>query len=211
MRLAEIRSIGARIASASCVAQEVVEGRRTARASRRDRVARAPVASRPGSDPVPSPATFRRGGTSQVPLDQEHVAGMDDAERAVRKRRRSAPVSSRPSNRPSRLAGGKRRCRAGWAAASQAARTGASPSPRQRASQRGEGGGEASRGRRRVGRAPASAARLVAGRSRSSGWWARLTPKPTITASPCRSSRMPASLAPSTSRSLGHLIRAAGA
>ena len=58
--------------------------------------------------------------------------------------------------------------------------------------------------------APWSASAVVA-RPSTTGVRTRLHPTPITTASPARSSRMPASLAPSTSRSLGHLSMTCGA
>ena len=126
------------------------------------------------------------------------------------KRSLSAPSSSSPSNRPStrcRPAGARSaRCRAG--ARARASARGPARSPR-----RASAPASARRFRRAYRRALPDRAK----RRARPGWWSggragrdgarRLTPKPMTTASPARSSRMPATLAPPSSRSLGHLMR----
>ena len=96
---------------------------------------------------------------------------MDDAGEPSAKRSRRAPVSSRPSNRPARPSGrGASAVPSGWAAASQAARTGASPSPASAPSQSAKAPARTSQKGAGSGAAPASFSRLVAARSRPAGW-----------------------------------------
>ena len=94
----------------------------------------------------------------------------------------------------------------GCAANSQRLRIGAIPSKRQQCNQRAKLATKVSRNKSASGALPIRLARLVTGRSSPSGRWARLTPKPIITASSTRSSKIPDTLAPSANRSLGHLI-----
>ncbi len=96
----------------------------------------------------------------------------------------------------------------GWAFSNQCALTGSSPWARQIASQWPNNWVNLSSSAPASAMSAPCAARLVTGRSNPVGWPTTLTPIPTTIASPVRSSRMPAILAPSTRTSLGHLIRA---
>ena len=126
-------------------------------------------------------------------------------------RSRSAPSGSIPSNVPGdALAGAAvdverraERVGARQPRLREGRRVGRSPRREQPREAGREQGREGLRGDR-CRRARRSCAR------RSAGAAARLTPKPATTRSPERSSRMPASLAPPSSRSLGHLSISAG-
>ena len=123
------------------------------------------------------------------------------------RRRRSAPSGSSPSKRPlTRLVAARmdreRACRSDARGRARPAR--ATPVR------------SAATARAAARSSPRAAARRPAARSRppsdahwpvrqAAGATARLTPKPTTTRSPLRSSRMPASFLPSSSTSLGHL------
>ena len=115
-----------------------------------------------------------------------------------------APSGASPANRPS-TSPDRSAVPIGCATRSQRCRTGSNPSPRQRVNQRANVSASSTRKLAASGAAPASAAMLVVGRSRCSGWCARLTPIPITIAPDAASSRIPASLAPDAIRSFGHL------